>query len=295
MAERGPLTLLGVPIDSVGTAGGTELGPAALRDLLGPEGFVDAGDTSQQIRGLERDSRNGWLAFDDILAMTAEVRAAVAALTAGGKVPVLLGGCCTLLPGALAGARDSLGDIGLAYFDGHLDLFTGQTSPTGEGADFPVAAALGIAPDELLGVIGETPLVDPANIALIGARDQEELDLIAPFPAGLGIGRIEYRDELRHADLGRVGESLEAELTGDGRGFWLHLDVDILDREAFPATDYLMPDGMSMAELRSLIAPLASSPGLVGVDITCFNPEKDPGGSCGRELAGLMRSTLGAG
>lgn len=291
---RRRMTLLGVPIDSVGTAGGTELGPAALRGLLGPEGFEDAGDTSQQIRGLERDKSNGWLAFDDVLKMSAEVRSRVARLTAEGTIPVILGGCCTLLPGALAGARDSLGDFGLAYFDGHLDLFTGKTSPTGEGADFPVAAALGIAPDPLLEEIGETPIVDPGRIALIGARDQEELDLIAPFPEGLGIGRIEYRDDLRHEDLTRVGESIAAELAGDGGRFWVHLDVDILDRVAFPATDYLMPDGLSMAELRALMAPVASSPGLIGVDITCFNPEKDEDGSCGEALAELLRTTLAA-
>lgn len=289
---RGPLTLLGVPIDSVGTAGGTELGPAALRELLGADGFEEAGDTDRQIRGLERDTRSGWLAFDDVIAVTAEVRSRVAQLTGDGKVPVLLGGCCTLLPGALAGARDSLGEIGLAYFDGHLDLFTGQTSPTGEGADFPVAATLGIAPDELLETIGDVPLVKPGNMALVGARDQEELDLIAPFPEGLGIGRIEYRDALRHADLEATGESIESELTdGDGK-FWLHLDVDVLDRDAFPATDYLMPDGLSMDELRTLIGPVASSPGLIGVDVTCFNPEKDHDGSCGTELADLLRGTL---
>ncbi|MCB0871242.1 MAG: arginase family protein [Solirubrobacterales bacterium] len=288
------MTLLGVPIDSVGKSGGTELGPGALRELLGPEGFEDAGDTSQRIRGLERDRENGWLAFDDIVKMTGEVRAEVAKLTSEGKVPVILGGCCTLLPGALAGARDSLGEIGLAYFDGHLDLFTGQTSPTGEGADFPVAAALGIAPGGLLEVIGDTPIVEPSRMALIGSRDHEELELIDPFPTGLGIGRIEYRDDLRHGDLGKVGESIAAELTGNGGRFWLHLDVDILDRAAFPATDYLMPDGLSMAELRALLTPLASSPGLVGMDVTCFNPEKDDDGSCGTALAGLIRSSLGA-
>lgn len=294
MDDRGPLTLLGVPIDSVGKAGGTELGPAALREHLGPDGFGDAGDTVRQIRGLERDKVNGWLAFDEILEMTSEVRERVANLTAGGKVPVILGGCCTLLPAALAGARDSIGEFGLAYFDGHLDLFTGQTSPTGEGADFPVAASLGIAPHAFLEVIGETPLVNPGRMALVGARDQEELDLISPFPKGLGIGRIEYRDDLRHADLSGVGKSLEAEMTGGGSRFWLHLDVDVLDRDAFPATDYLMPDGLSLAELKSLIAPLACSPGLIGVDITCFNPEKDSDGSCGAALAGMLRSTLGA-
>ena len=289
----GRMTLLGVPIDSVGKSGGTELGPEALRELLGAEGFEDAGDTTWQIRGLERDRRNGWLAFDDIVKMTAEVRERVAALTAEGRVPIVLGGCCTLLPGALAGARDSLGEIGLAYFDGHLDLFTGQTSPTGEGADFPVAAALGIAPQELLEAIGETPVVDAARMALIGARDQEELDLIAPFPKGLGIGRIDYREDLRHGDLTRIGESIAAELAGDGGRFWLHLDVDVLDRDAFPATDYLMRDGLSLTELKALMTPLASSPGLAGFDVTCFNPEKDDGHACGTALAELMRSTLG--
>ena len=88
----------------------------------------------------------------------------------------------------------------------------------------------------------------------------------------------------------KVGESIAAELSGGDAKFWLHLDVDILDRDVFPATDYLMPDGLSMAELRALITPLASSPGLIGVDVTCFNPEKDEDRSCGTALAELLRS-----
>ncbi|MDQ2700429.1 MAG: arginase family protein, partial [Actinomycetota bacterium] len=223
------ITLLGVPIDSVGREGGTELGPAALREVLGDASFDDAGDTKQKIRGLERDPGNGWLAYPDIVRMSAEVRGRVAGITAAGQVPLILGGCCTLLPAALAGARHSLGEVGLAYVDGHLDLFTGQTSPTGEGADMPVAAALGLAPPELLEVFGDTPVVDPGRIIFIGARDQEELDLISPLPDGLGIGRIENRQTLRHADLDHLGKSIERELTAGGGRFWLHLDVDVLD------------------------------------------------------------------
>lgn len=290
--ERDRLTLLGVPIDSVGRKGGTELGPAVLREKLSDSSLRDAGDTTQMIRGLERDRQNGWLAFPEILKMTTEVRQRVAEITAAGQVPLILGGCCTLLPAALAGARDSLGDIGLVYFDGHLDLFTGQTSPTGEGADMPVAATLGLAPPELLEAIGETPLVKPGRIAFVGARDQEELDLIAPFPDGLGIGRIEYRDTLRHADLAHLGKSIADELTAGGGRFWLHLDVDVLDREAFPATDYLMPDGLSMPELKAVLAPVAGSPGLIGVNVTCFNPERDKDGTCATALAKLLESTL---
>lgn len=290
--DKSRLTLLGVPIDSVGRQGGTELGPAVLREGFSELGLDDAGDTKQMIRGLERDPANGWLAYPDVLKMSVEVRQRVAGITAAGQVPLILGGCCTLLPAALAGARDSLGEIGLAYFDGHLDLFTGATSPTGEGADMPVAAALGLAPPELLEAIGETPVVPPGRIAFIGARDQEELELIAPLPAGLGIGRIEYRDSLRHADLAHVGQSIADELGADGGRFWLHLDVDVLDRDAFPATDYLMPDGLSMPELKAVLAPVAGSPGLIGINVTCFNPEKDPQGSCANALVKLLQSTL---
>lgn len=290
--DRDRLTLLGVPIDSVGREGGTELGPTVLRDMLSDASLRDAGDTENKIRGLDRDPGNGWLAYPDILRMSTEVRGRIAEITAAGQVPLILGGCCTLLPAALAGARDSLGEIGLAYFDGHLDLFTGQTSPTGEGADMPAAAILGMAPPDLLDVLGDTPIVAPDRMAFVGARDREELDLIAPLPAGLGLGRIEYRDALRHADLAHTGQSIADELGAGDRRFWLHLDVDVLDRDAFPATDYLMPDGLSRPELKALIAPIAGSPDLIGINVTCFNPEKDRDKSCGRALADLLESTL---
>lgn len=290
--EQERLTLLGVPIDSVGREGGTEHGPAALRRLFEPLGLRDDGDTRQRVRGLNRDPANGWLAYPDIVRMSAEVRSRVATITAKGEVPVVLGGCCTLLPAAIAGACDSRGKLGLAYLDGHLDLFTGRTSPTGEGADMPAATVLGLAPPELIDQVGPTPIVEPARMAFLGARDEEELEMIAPLPKGLGIGRIEDRDALRHADLEHVARSVADELTADGGHFWLHLDVNVLDRDAFPATDYLMPDGLSLAELRALLGPLAGSPRLAGMNVTCFNPDKDKDGSCGTALVEMLKSTL---
>jgi arginase len=47
-------------------------------------------------------------------------------------------GGCSLLPG-LAGARRTYGRVGPAYLDGHLDLYDGVTSPTGEAADMPIS------------------------------------------------------------------------------------------------------------------------------------------------------------
>lgn len=289
--DAGRTTLLGVPIDSVGHSGGTENGPAGLRSRLSP-GLDDAGDTKCRLRGGRRDPESGWLDLDGVVRMSTEVRGRVAELTADGRVPLILGGCCTLLPPALAGARDSLGEIGLAYFDGHLDLFTGQTSPTGEGADMPVAATLGMAPPVLLDEIAPVPVVAPDRMVLVGARDREEAELIAPLPRGLGIGRIVDREALRNTDLAEAGLSIAADLEQDGRRFWLHLDVDILDEQAFPATDYLMDDGLTRDELEALLAPVAASEGLIGLNVTCFNPDKDPDAGCGAWLARLLEATV---
>ena len=128
-------TFIGVPIDSVGRAGGTEHGPAKLRALgLADLLSGDAGDLDVRIRGEERDAVTGILGSPDVLSATVGIREATAAALTVGERPFLVGGCCTELPGALAAARDILGRTGVAYLDGHLDLSDGVTSPTGEAA-----------------------------------------------------------------------------------------------------------------------------------------------------------------
>ena len=142
------MTFVGLPIDSVGRAGGTEFAPAALRELgiLSLLEGLDAGDLNVRIRGEGRDPETGIVGSPDVMATTATVRIAIGELIAAGARPFLGGGCCAGLPGALAGARDALGRVGLVHLDGHLDLYDGVTSPTGEGADMPVSVALGLGP-----------------------------------------------------------------------------------------------------------------------------------------------------
>lgn len=288
--------MIGVPIDSVGEPGGTELGPDSLRRRLEPAGIPDDGDTETRLRGAVRDPDTGWLDFEQVCELTAEVRERVAALVGDGRVPVVLGGCCTLVPGALAGARDALGECGIAYLDGHFDLYEGDTSPTGEAADFPLAAAIGRGPQALLERIGGDGVVDPERIELLGPRDEAEaVGLGSPLPSEVGISHFRDRDSLRGADLATVGGEAAERLSEGGRRYWLHLDVDVCDQDAFPATDVLMPDGLSVAELRELITPLLANEALAGVNLVCFNPEKDPGGACGDALAELTLEGLGVG
>src|SRR5262245_21742299 len=133
----GDWAVLGVPIDSVGRRGGTELAPAALREagLVERLGIADHGDLDVRIRGEERDPETGIVGSADVLTTTIAVRSAIRSLVAKGERPLVLGGCCALVPGALAGVRDAAGSVGIANVDGHVDVYDGRTSPTGEGAD----------------------------------------------------------------------------------------------------------------------------------------------------------------
>jgi arginase len=285
---------LGVPIDCIGAPGpsaepfGCELAPGALRELGIPG--EDRGDLAVRLVGTARDKRNGIKAWPAVATTTSAVRASVASVIADGGRPLLLGGCCTLLPGALAGARDTLGPIGLAYFDGHLDMYDGKTSPTGEPADMPIAVICGAGPRDWVSEVGR-PVVAPSRIALVGPRDREEaIGLKSLVPEDVGIPVEATPDLIRSAGTDVVAA---AALATAGQQFWVHLDVDVLDESVFPATDYLMPGGLTIDELTSLLTPLAADPGLIGFSVACYNPEKDRSGDSGKALAELLGTLFG--
>jgi arginase len=285
-----PFAFLGVPIDSVGRSGGTEHAPAAFRAHsrdTDPWLGSDAGDLDVRIRGDVREATSGVIAVDDVLAMTRAVADGVEALRRGARIPFVMGGCCSLVPGALAGARRVEPGVGLIYLDGHLDLYDGETSPTGEAADMPIAVVLGRGPR--VWVDAAAPTTEPGRVWLLGPRDLDEaLGYGHPHPDDIAGLSFTDADGIRAVGAGAVGRGI-ANTAGP---CWVHLDVDVLDEAAFPATDYLMPGGLALAELAELLGPLVRSPLLAGVSVGCYNPDKDPDGTNGDALAELFRQAL---
>jgi arginase len=82
-----------------------------------PEAFgaEDEGDVAPPLRDPVRDPETGIIAFADLRLSSQALRTAVAGALAGGKRPLVLGGDCTLLLGAVAGARDAVGRVGLWF------------------------------------------------------------------------------------------------------------------------------------------------------------------------------------
>jgi arginase len=285
---------IGVPIDSVGRSGGTELAPDAVRAqrLLERIDARDLGDLDVRIRGAHRDRATGVIGIADVVAMTASLRAAVRDVVASGARPLVLGGCCSLVPAALAGVRDVAGSVGVAYVDGHVDVYDGHSSPTGEAADMPMGVAFGLGPAPWVQAAGGAS-VAPSDVVVLGARDREEAGDIAALLAGpMAEMQVLGPGDLRAGGLAAAGVGAAERLGRDGGRLWIHLDLDVLDERAMPATDYLMPGGLQWDELEALMAPLGATGALVGVSLGCLNPEKDPDGSYTERTCALLAGTL---
>ena len=288
------LEIIGVPIDSVGRAGGTEYAPSVLRELRLVQGLarsadvVDAGDLDVRLRGEHRDADTGVVAWPDVATMTDAVMATTAASVAAGRVPVLIGGCCSLEPGAVAGARQALGSVGLVHVDGHLDVYTGETSPTGEAADMPNAVLLGVGPQAWASRLGDPPTMRGDEVVVLGHRDPDELT-DGSLDLALGQSMHTVPVERVTPDPFAAGAAGAAALGGP---VWVHLDVDVLDEVAFPATDYLLPGGLTVDELHAMLRGVFTGGQVVGFSLGCYNPEKDPDRASGRQLVEVLTDVL---
>jgi arginase len=294
----GELVFTGVPVDSAGAASaddppfGCELAPAALRSagLVAALGAADGGDMPVRIVGQTRDPVTRVVGWPSVAAATRVIRSRTSSLLAHDKVPVLIGGCCALLPGALAGARDVLGPVGLAYVDGHIDLYDGETSPTGEAADMPIAVISGLGPASWCEQVG-APVVAPERLALLGPADRAEAAAFgSALPEDLQLDVEVTPASLRALGVGQAAQDARATL---GRRYWVHLDVDVLDNREFPAVDYPNENGLTLGELAALLPPLIRSGGMAGFSLACYNPGKDPGG-CARALTDLLGGAFAA-
>jgi arginase len=284
-------TLLGAPLDSSGDGRGEERAPAALRaaGIAKRLRLDDAGDVVLPLRDPCRDPATGVIAVDQLASASVGLRDAVAEALRRSERPFVLGGDCSLVPGALAGARIACGPLALWMVDGHPDALDGETSPTGEAADMDLAIVLGRGASALTGLAGSVPIVQPERVTLTGHRpanlDPEVAAEIALVPPAVV--------QTTAPELGARGATEVADTTLAASGdlpAWLHLDLDVLDAEELPAVTYAQPQGLSWDELVELAGRLLAAPNLVGVSLADFDPDRDPDGRYARRVVDALQA-----
>ncbi|MGW2402986.1 arginase family protein [Streptomyces sp. NPDC001739] len=212
-----------------------------------------------------------------------------------GDFPVLLGGDCSILLGAVLGLR-RLGRYGVAYLDGHGDFRhpgnVAVSGPLGAAAGEGVAQITGRGQADLTDIDGLRPYVRDEDLSVLGIRDADENQAEL---TELGIRHTPV-GEIRRLGPETVARTVLDHLQGPALdGFWIHLDADVLDPSVMPAVDSPDPGGLLTDELRSLLAPLAASPRCVGVNLTIYDPDLDPDAKGAALLADLLEDVLAPG
>lgn len=287
-------TVLGAPFDSSGAGRGEERAPGSLRAAGLPEvfGAADHGDVAPPLRDPARDPETGVIAVADLRVSSEALRAAVCGALTRGERPLVLGGDCTLLLGAVAGAREAVGRVGLWFVDGHADYLDGRSSRTGEAADMELAMLTGGSAQGLVELAEDGPLVEPADVVILGHRpDSLSPDValeLERMPAA--IARMSA-EEIAAAGPAEVGKGWERALADRGPA-WLHLDLDVLDAAALPAVTYPQPRGLDWDAFVALARPLLTSDALIGASVADFNPDLDEDGRHARRVVDALASAL---
>ena len=266
--------------------------PAALRTAAVVERLSarDLGDvTPPPYRDFERPPgrpRNE-LEVADYSRSLAEV---VASGLAERRFVVVLGGDCSIVLGCLLGGRHDRARIGLAYVDAHADFATPAESATGSVASMSLALAVGHG-DSVLARLVDGPLVDAADVALIGRRDAGQS---YGHEALARSGILDLPD--RSLDVRSVPDTAQAVLARVARagidGFWILVDCDVLNPAVMPATGAHEPGGPTGGELGPFLARLAGHQRALGMALTLFDPSLDPDRSSAVLLVDLLAAAL---
>ncbi|AUP78098.1 arginase family protein [Flavivirga eckloniae] len=188
---------------------------------------------------------------------------------------IVIGGDCSILIGS-AIALKKKGEFGLFFIDGHTDFILPEISQTGGAAGMDLAIVTGYGHEKLTNIHGLNPYFMERNVFCVGNRAFDE-DYVQPI-LDSEIGYYNLNRLRRNGFKNTVDQFLK--LVNDNRldGFFIHLDLDVLNDDIMPAVDSRAKGGLTYVELSELLIPLISSEKAVGIEITILDPDLDKNG-----------------
>lgn len=187
-----------------------------------------------------------------------------------------IGGDCSILTG-IGLALKRKGRYGLFTLDGHTDFMPSSFSGTGGAAGMDLSIVTGNAHPILADIEGLQPYFNEEDVCCTGNREQD-----VEYTGFIRQSNIRYYDlpAMRSSRADVIVNQWLAQIAEKKLdGFWVHLDVDILDPVLMPAVDSPDPGGLNYTELAQWLTPLLASPMFTGIDITILDPELDEDGT----------------
>jgi arginase len=269
---------------------GARRAPGVLRAHRVAErlGARDRGDVEAPAYDPSTDPASGYRNGANLAAYTPRLADRIGASIDEGRFTLVLGGdCSVLLGGALALKRR--GRYGLLFIDGHSDFYFTRKPRAMTAAGMDLALATGHGPNVLAGIEGLKPYIREDDTVVFAYRDfgtPDEVETERFLGAAFERHPIEaVRASGIAASMREALRRLEREDLG---GYWIHVDVDVLDPKLMPAVDSLDPGGLTFEELGEILAIALASPRVVGMELDIYDPDLDPDGRLAEKLVALL-------
>ena len=291
------IALIGAPSSAAAFSMGSEKAPAALRaaglaEKLQAAGYevVDHGDCAPRLFADDDEHRRA-RNLTEIVAGLNDLKTRAELAVKSGALVLVLGGDCAQAIGLLTGARRYYKHVNLLWFDRDADLNTPASTPSGRIDGMVVAHIIGKGAPELVRFWSEAPLVREPDVTLFGLQrlDPPEQDFLAKSPM-----RHIHAAEIQSKGASKAAHEALAQEHADAREFVLHLDVDVIAQEDFPAVNVPGSRGLRFDDVRTSFIEFVKHKNLLGLDVAQYNPDKDTDGGGARKLIDLLVEALSA-
>ncbi|MFF4951265.1 arginase family protein [Streptomyces chattanoogensis] len=211
------------------------------------------------------NSRGGVRNADVLERHLQAVREALAEVPPGNRT-VTIGGDCAVDLAPVEAALSAFGDrLALVWFDAHADLNTPESSPSGAFHGMVLRALIGDGPEGLR----PAQSLSADRVVLAGARslDPGERDLVE-------------RRGIRHLGVEQLTQPqpLLASVRATGaEAVYIHIDLDVLDPQIFPAVGTPEPGGLGVDDLLAAVQALTEEFTLAGIALTEYERTDDTG------------------
>ena len=205
------------------------------------------------------------------------------------KFPFILGGDCSILLGPAIALKQK-GNYGLFYLDGHTDFMNISLSETGGVGGMAASIVTGNGHEKLTNILNLSPYINEENLWCVGNREYDD-----KYENEIRNSSATYisLQELRKQGVSNCVKSFLSQIENKNLdGFWLHIDVDVLNDTLMPCVDSRTPDGLTYEEFNELTSYLFESSKLSGLEITILDPDLDDTGQYTKNFVENISTTF---
>lgn len=302
------VSLIGVPLGFGAGKPGSELGVEAIRlasmrnrrltELIADLGYEteDLGNVNIVKPAAPAAESDNPKYLRETVVSCQNLAATVNETLDGGSIPVILGGDHAIAIGSVSGIstyfRNRNESFGLIWFDAHADINTPETSYSGNVHGMPLAALLGYGNEELTGLGGFSPKLDPTYFAHVGARDLDAGEKARIRELGLRDNFFTMSDIDKRGMLDCVNDAIAIASKASG-GFAVTFDVDMIDPRFAPGSGTLVRGGATYREAHLALEVIAEHGGMRSFEIVEVNPMLDQSNITVELACELILSSLG--